>query len=97
MMGTAEYPYLFHLLFIVDGKEVKAKEQPRFVQSKWETVDPEDVEAQAMTTSKWDQLETGNVDGQPLEAGVEEETVEEVEVLEEEEQQEKVGFLFCYC
>lgn len=30
---------------------------PRFVQSKWETVDPQDVEAQAMTTSKWDLLE----------------------------------------
>ncbi|KAJ1530303.1 hypothetical protein ONE63_005222 [Megalurothrips usitatus] len=28
-----------------------------FVPSRWETVDPEQVEAQAMTTSKWDQLE----------------------------------------
>lgn len=26
--------------------------------SKWETVDPEQVEAQAMTTSKWDLLES---------------------------------------
>lgn len=32
-----------------------------FVPSRWETVDPEQVEAQAMTTSKWDQLE--NQDG----------------------------------
>lgn len=28
-----------------------------FILSKWETVDPEQVEAQAMTTSKWDLLE----------------------------------------
>lgn len=28
-----------------------------FIKSKWETVDPEQVEAQAMTTSKWDMLE----------------------------------------
>lgn len=27
-----------------------------FILSKWETVDPEQVEAQAMTTSKWDML-----------------------------------------
>lgn len=27
-----------------------------FIMSKWETVDPEQVEAQAMTTSKWDLL-----------------------------------------
>lgn len=38
----------------------------RFVQSKWETVDPDEVEAQAMTTSKWDQLEGNDVDGEPL-------------------------------
>jgi len=38
-----------------------------FVQSKWETVDPDQVEAQAMTTSKWDLLEgSGDVDGEPL-------------------------------
>lgn len=29
-----------------------------FIRSKWETVDPEQVEAQAMTTSKWDLLES---------------------------------------
>ena len=29
-----------------------------FIRSKWETVDPEQVEAQAMTTSKWDMLES---------------------------------------
>lgn len=28
-----------------------------FVPSRWETVDPEQVEAQAMTTSKWDMLD----------------------------------------
>lgn len=26
--------------------------------SKWETVDPDQIEAQAMTTSKWDLLES---------------------------------------
>lgn len=36
------------------------------MQSKWETVDPEDVEAQAMTTSKWETLENANLDGEPL-------------------------------
>ncbi|XP_077971948.1 U2 snRNP-associated SURP motif-containing protein-like isoform X2 [Styela clava] len=45
----------------------ESKGTPRFVQSKWETVDPQDVEAQAMTTSKWDQLENkDDVDGVPL-------------------------------
>lgn len=29
-----------------------------FIPSKWETVDPEQIEAQAMTTSKWDLLES---------------------------------------
>ena len=37
------------------------------MQSKWETVNPEDVEAQAMTISKWEQMEKDNVDGEPLE------------------------------
>lgn len=31
-----------------------------FVLSRWETVDPELVEAQAMTTSKWELLEHQN-------------------------------------
>lgn len=30
---------------------------PGFIVSKWETVDPEQIEAQAMTTSKWDLLD----------------------------------------
>lgn len=48
----------------------KSSVVPRFVQSKWETVDPQDVEAQAMTTSKWEQLENkDDVDGVPLEDG----------------------------
>ena len=54
------------------------KERPRFVQSKWETVDPEDVESQAMTTSKWDLLEPQNVDGDEIE----EEVVEEEMIVE---------------
>merc|ERR1719251_18014 len=35
-----------------------AKSGGGFVTSKWETVDPEEVKAGAMTTSKWDQEET---------------------------------------
>lgn len=30
---------------------------PGFIPSKWETVDPQQVEAQAITTSKWDTLD----------------------------------------
>lgn len=48
----------------IDGEPIdddiphkKKKTTGAFVPSKWETVDPEQVEAQAMTTSKWDLLE----------------------------------------
>ncbi|KAF7274403.1 U2 snRNP-associated SURP motif-containing protein [Rhynchophorus ferrugineus] len=48
----------------IDGEEIKDddsvnKSLPNagFVKSKWETVDPDQIEAQAMTTSKWDLLE----------------------------------------
>lgn len=42
----------------VDKRPSGKKGMPAgFVPSRWETVDPEQVEAQAMTTSKWDQLE----------------------------------------
>lgn len=34
----------------------------KFKPSKWETVDPEVVEAQAMTTSKWETLEQSTLD-----------------------------------
>lgn len=30
------------------------KKEPKFVRSKWEEVDPEKLEKQAITTSKWD-------------------------------------------
>ncbi|KYB29903.1 U2 snRNP-associated SURP motif-containing protein-like Protein [Tribolium castaneum] len=53
----------------IDGKEIvddpndvvlNQKKPPAplsgFIMSKWETIDPEQVEAQAMTTSKWDLL-----------------------------------------
>ncbi|XP_054156061.1 LOW QUALITY PROTEIN: U2 snRNP-associated SURP motif-containing protein-like [Oppia nitens] len=47
---------------------------PKFKPSKWETIDPELVEAQAMTTSKWESLEPTNdddgddddIDGKPF-------------------------------
>ncbi|GLH10041.1 U2 snRNP-associated SURP motif-containing protein [Gryllus bimaculatus] len=39
------------------GRALKVAMPAGFVPSRWETVDPEQVEAQAMTTSKWDLLE----------------------------------------
>ncbi|XP_058810364.1 U2 snRNP-associated SURP motif-containing protein isoform X1 [Phymastichus coffea] len=40
------------------GKDDKKINMPAgFVPSRWETVDPDQVEAQAMTTSKWEELE----------------------------------------
>ncbi|KAJ8923649.1 hypothetical protein NQ315_010229 [Exocentrus adspersus] len=47
----------------IDGQEIKEEPDKKdsslsgFITSKWETVDPEQIEAQAMTTSKWDLLE----------------------------------------
>lgn len=44
----------------MDGDSGNEKNENRpggFVLSRWETVDPELVEAQAMTTSKWEMLE----------------------------------------
>jgi U2-associated protein SR140 len=39
------------------GKDDKRLNIPAgFVPSRWETVDPDQVEAQAMTTSKWEEL-----------------------------------------
>jgi U2-associated protein SR140 len=40
-----------------DSKAKMASMPAGFVPSRWETVDPEQVEAQAMTTSRWDLLE----------------------------------------
>ncbi|VEN40070.1 unnamed protein product [Callosobruchus maculatus] len=47
---------------INDCEEIAEDGQPKaplsgFIASKWEAVDPDQVEAQAMTTSKWDMLE----------------------------------------
>ena len=76
----------------LDGKPIEAESpnaQPpssspvaKFFKSKWEAVDETELEAQAMTTSKWDLLEQENeeedkpqeeadedIDGQPLEDG----------------------------
>ncbi|XP_034947103.1 U2 snRNP-associated SURP motif-containing protein isoform X1 [Chelonus insularis] len=39
------------------GNEKKQSIPAGFVPSRWETVDPDQVEAQAMTTSKWEELE----------------------------------------
>uniref|UniRef100_A0A1B6MMK8 U2 snRNP-associated SURP motif-containing protein n=1 Tax=Graphocephala atropunctata TaxID=36148 RepID=A0A1B6MMK8_9HEMI len=51
----------------MEGSEVDGKGRagartsgPGFVLSRWETVDPDLVEAQAMTTSKWETLEQAN-------------------------------------
>ncbi|CAG0881397.1 unnamed protein product [Darwinula stevensoni] len=57
--------------------EEERKEPIKYAPSKWETVDPEDVAAQAMTTSKWDLLEqeelkkkqeNEDIDGVPMDA-----------------------------
>ncbi|XP_076053103.1 U2 snRNP-associated SURP motif-containing protein isoform X2 [Oratosquilla oratoria] len=50
------------------GRERDVEGTPGFVSSKWESVSPKQVEAQAMTTSKWDLLET-NEDEQEVESG----------------------------
>ncbi|XP_031630121.1 U2 snRNP-associated SURP motif-containing protein [Contarinia nasturtii] len=46
----------------IDGIPIGNKDQSPvaagFIPSKWETVDPEKIEAQAITTSKWETLET---------------------------------------
>lgn len=54
----------FILVDDIDGEPIdddyssnRRKTTGAFVPSKWETVDPEQIEAQAMTTSKWDLLE----------------------------------------
>lgn len=39
------------------GNDQSSSTLSGFILSKWETVDPEQIEAQAMTTSKWDLLE----------------------------------------
>lgn len=51
----------------IDGEEIKDDSlidgvpvASGFIKSKWETVDPNEVEAQAMTTSKWDLLEASH-------------------------------------
>lgn len=47
-----------------DGADLKSK----FVASKWETVDPEKLEKQAITTSKWDFFDESQTDtkAQPI-------------------------------
>ncbi|KAG0422520.1 hypothetical protein HPB47_001663, partial [Ixodes persulcatus] len=60
----------------LDGRPLEENledSRPKFVPSKWETVDPETVQLQAVTTSKWDLLDQGeedpsqeDIDGEPL-------------------------------
>lgn len=42
----------------MDRADLEASALSGFIRSKWESVDPQQVEAQAMTTSKWDLLES---------------------------------------
>lgn len=66
----------------------------KFKPSKWETVDPETVEAQAITTSKWDLLEQVEEEEEQQEQDLEEEDLDgkpmedPEEPLEEEEVQD---------
>uniref|UniRef100_A0AAR5P163 RRM domain-containing protein n=1 Tax=Dendroctonus ponderosae TaxID=77166 RepID=A0AAR5P163_DENPD len=56
----------------IDGEEIKddslidtkSLATAGFIKSKWETVDPDQIEAQAMTTSKWDLLEASQDNSQ---------------------------------
>lgn len=41
----------------IDGIPLKGEAGGGFIPSKWETVDPDQIEAQAITTSKWDTLD----------------------------------------
>ncbi|KAL5279563.1 U2SURP family protein [Megaselia abdita] len=41
----------------IDGIPIDSKDLKGFIPSKWETIDPQQVQAQAITTSKWDTLE----------------------------------------
>lgn len=41
----------------LDGKNDQSPVAAGFIPSKWETVDPEQIEAQAITTSKWETLD----------------------------------------
>lgn len=42
------------------GVETDRAVKSKFVSSKWETVDPEKLEKQAITTSKWDFFDENN-------------------------------------
>ncbi|KAJ8309756.1 hypothetical protein KUTeg_011621 [Tegillarca granosa] len=45
----------------IDGKPLESEpRESKFVKSKWEEVDETELEAQAMTTSKWDLLDQGS-------------------------------------
>lgn len=47
----------------LNDKSLSDKDAPSgFIPSKWETIDPDQIEAQAMTTSKWDLLENSTED-----------------------------------
>lgn len=41
----------------IDGIPIDSKDLKGFIPSKWETIDPQQVQAEAITTSKWDTLE----------------------------------------
>jgi len=89
----------------VDGKPLEEEEEEeeaksKFVSSKWETVDPEALEKQAVTTSKWDffdeeQQQSGgalaaNSSLRSLEAYGDEEGDLDGKPMEEEEEEEDV-------
>ncbi|XP_022238815.1 U2 snRNP-associated SURP motif-containing protein-like [Limulus polyphemus] len=73
----------------------------KFVPSKWETVDPETVESQAITTSKWDLLdqqteqeqELEDLDGQPMEEDVEQKVEVVVQETDNDSQQDSLSVL----
>lgn len=78
-----------------EGKRRKSSDrmspQLKYAPSKWETVDPNLIEAQAMTTSKWDLLDQQDddrksddedIDGRPMEDGDGDNSFEKRELMD---------------
>lgn len=57
VQGRIDFPKFLGQEIKDDTTDKKDSGLSGFITSKWETVDPDQIEAQAMTTSKWDLLE----------------------------------------
>ncbi|KAK3095578.1 hypothetical protein FSP39_016278, partial [Pinctada imbricata] len=68
-----------------EKEAVSSPQQPRFAKSKWETVDENELEAQAMTTSKWDLLDQQEEEEEENEKEEDNEDIDGAPLEEEEE------------